>query len=119
MEEDNTPGAHGWFEMSALDQPACAILPGRRRRSGSIRHAVHHHPSFVEIDDACSSSSLLACLPPSVWCLLQVYQARLNMGEALAHKILRVYPDHDIDVVIPVPDTSRTSALQCAYTLNR
>lgn len=50
---------------------------------------------------------------------VQVYQARLNMGEALAHKIKRQYPDHDIDVVIPVPDTSRTSALQCAYTLNR
>lgn len=41
------------------------------------------------------------------------------MGEMLARKILRLYPDHDIDVVIPVPDTSRTSGLSCAYTLGR
>ena len=39
------------------------------------------------------------------------------MGEKLAKKILRVRPDHDIDVVIPIPDTSRTSALQLANTL--
>lgn len=53
-------------------------------------------------------------IPPS-----QVYESRLNMGEMLARKILRLYPDHDIDVVIPVPDTSRTSGLSCAYTLGR
>jgi amidophosphoribosyltransferase len=42
------------------------------------------------------------------------------MGEKLAEKILRQFgDDHDIDVVIPVPDTSRTSALQCAYRLDR
>ena len=39
------------------------------------------------------------------------------MGETLAKKIKRVYPDHDIDVVIPIPDTSRTSALQLSYEL--
>jgi amidophosphoribosyltransferase len=41
------------------------------------------------------------------------------MGEALAEKIIRRHPDHDIDVVIPIPDTSRTSALQAAYRLDR
>jgi amidophosphoribosyltransferase len=39
------------------------------------------------------------------------------MGEELAGKIVREFPDHDIDVVIPIPDTSRTSALQVAYHL--
>jgi amidophosphoribosyltransferase len=39
------------------------------------------------------------------------------MGEQLAGKIVRDFPDHDIDVVIPIPDTSRTSALQVAYHL--
>ncbi len=39
------------------------------------------------------------------------------MGELLAEKILRERPDHDIDVVIPIPDTSRTSALQVAQLL--
>ena len=36
------------------------------------------------------------------------------MGEKLARRILRERPDHDIDVVIPIPDSSRTSALQLA-----
>ncbi|MBT8066295.1 MAG: amidophosphoribosyltransferase [Gammaproteobacteria bacterium] len=48
---------------------------------------------------------------------LSVYKARLRMGEQLAGKIVRDFPDHDIDVVIPIPDTSRTSALQVAYHL--
>jgi amidophosphoribosyltransferase len=39
------------------------------------------------------------------------------MGEELAGKIVRDFPDHDIDVVIPIPDTSRTSAVQVAYHL--
>lgn len=46
-----------------------------------------------------------------------VYQARIRMGEKLARKILRERPDHDIDVIIPVPDTSRTAALQLSYEL--
>ncbi len=40
------------------------------------------------------------------------------MGEKLAEKILRLRPDHDIDVVIPVPDTSRTAAVQVAHELS-
>ncbi len=49
---------------------------------------------------------------------ISVYKARLRMGQALARKILRERPDHDIEVVIPVPDTSRTAALPLAYDLN-
>ena len=43
-----------------------------------------------------------------------VYKSRLRMGEKLAEHMLKAWPDHDIDVVIPIPDTSRTSALQLA-----
>ena len=46
-----------------------------------------------------------------------VYKARLRMGEKLAEKILRDNPDHGIDVVIPIPDTSRTSAVELANHL--
>lgn len=48
---------------------------------------------------------------------MAVYKARLRMGEKLADKILREHPDHDIDVVIPIPDTSRSSALELANRL--
>ena len=55
--------------------------------------------------------------PDSILDDLSVYKARLRMGEQLAGKIVREFPEHDIDVVIPIPDTSRTSALQVAYHL--
>jgi amidophosphoribosyltransferase len=55
--------------------------------------------------------------PDSIIDNLSVYKARLRMGEKLAEKILRVRPDHDIDVVIPIPDTSRTAAMQVAQGL--
>jgi amidophosphoribosyltransferase len=55
--------------------------------------------------------------PDSLMDGISVYKARLRMGEYLARKIQRVYPNHDIDVVLPIPDTSRTSALSLAYHL--
>jgi amidophosphoribosyltransferase len=55
--------------------------------------------------------------PDSIIDNISVYKARLRMGEYLAKKILRLYPKHDIDVVIPIPDTSRTSALPLANEL--
>lgn len=55
--------------------------------------------------------------PDSIIDDVAVYKARLRMGERLAAKIDRIWPDHDIDVVIPVPDTSRTSALELAHHL--
>lgn len=56
--------------------------------------------------------------PDSIMDGISVYKARLRMGESLASKIKRVFPDHDIDVVIPIPDTSRTAALQLSYDLD-
>lgn len=55
--------------------------------------------------------------PDSILDGVSVNQSRLRMGEALAKKILREWPDHDIDVVIPVPDTARTAALELAHLL--
>jgi len=55
--------------------------------------------------------------PDSIIDGIAVHKTRLRMGEKLARKIERDWPDHDIDVVIPIPDTSRTAALQLAYAL--
>jgi amidophosphoribosyltransferase len=55
--------------------------------------------------------------PDSIMDKVSVYKARLRMGETLADKVLKDFADHDIDVVMPIPDTSRTSALQMAHRL--
>ena len=55
--------------------------------------------------------------PDSVLDGVSVYRTRLRMGAKLAAKIKRTWPDHQIDVVVPVPDTARTAALECAASL--
>ncbi len=48
---------------------------------------------------------------------ISVHKARMRMGVTLGQKILRLRPDHDIDTVIPIPDTSRDAALEIANVL--
>lgn len=52
--------------------------------------------------------------PDSMMDEISVHKARMRMGVTLGEKILRERPDHDIDVVIPIPDTSRDAALEIA-----
>ncbi|CAM3472167.1 amidophosphoribosyltransferase [Psychrobacter glaciei] len=57
--------------------------------------------------------------PDSIMDNISVYKSRLRMGEKLGDKILAEWgEDHDIDVVIPIPDTSRTSAMELALKMN-
>ena len=55
--------------------------------------------------------------PDSIIDNISVHKARSRMGRKLAAKIRHEWQDHDIDVVIPIPDTSRTAALQLAQAL--
>ncbi len=55
--------------------------------------------------------------PDSMMDGVSVYKSRMRMGEKLAEKIMRERPDHDIDVVIPIPDTSRVSGQILAHNL--
>jgi amidophosphoribosyltransferase len=48
---------------------------------------------------------------------ISVYQARLNMGETLAKRVISTVPPDEIDVVIPIPESSRPSAMQLAQLL--
>ncbi|MGB1221204.1 MAG: amidophosphoribosyltransferase, partial [Alcanivoracaceae bacterium] len=62
----------------------------------------------------CIFEQVYLARPDSIIDGISVYKARLRMGEKLAEKIVREWKDHDIDVIIPIPDTSRTAALQMA-----
>ncbi|GAB2512138.1 amidophosphoribosyltransferase [Lysobacter humi (ex Lee et al. 2017)] len=55
--------------------------------------------------------------PDSMMDDVSVHKARMRMGQKLGEKILRLRPEHDIDVVIPIPDTSRDAALEIANVL--
>jgi amidophosphoribosyltransferase len=55
--------------------------------------------------------------PDSVMDDISVYQARLNLGESLAKRVISTVPPSEIDVVIPIPESSRPSAAQLAQLL--
>jgi len=56
--------------------------------------------------------------PDSIMDGVSVYKSRLRQGEKLADKILRERPEHDIDVVIPIPDSSRVAGQAVAQVLD-
>lgn len=80
---------------------------------------------IVKRQQCAESPTLTPCIfehvylarPDSIMDGVSVYKSRLRMGETLAAKILKNRPDHDIDVVIPIPDTSRVAAQVLAYEL--
>ena len=57
--------------------------------------------------------------PDSVIDGISVYQARLNMGETLAQRVISAMPPSEIDVVIPIPESSRPSAMQLAHKIGK
>jgi amidophosphoribosyltransferase len=57
--------------------------------------------------------------PDSVIDGISVYQARLNLGETLAQRVISTMPPNEIDVVIPIPESSRPSAMQLAQRLGK
>jgi amidophosphoribosyltransferase len=57
--------------------------------------------------------------PDSVIDGISVYQARLNMGETLAQRVISTIPPSQIDVVIPIPESSRPSAMQLAQKIGK
>ena len=93
------------------------VLPGEAiiiERDGSLHSQVCDLPRGYT---PCIFEYVYFARPDSIIDRISVYKARLRMGERLADKILRERPNHDIDVVIPIPDSSRTSALEVAHRL--
>ncbi len=99
------------FEVVRDVEPGEAIFIDihGRLHTRQCAQEVHYAPCIFEY--------VYFARPDSIIDGISVYRARLRMGEFLANKILKVLPDHDIDVIIPIPDTSRTSALQLSYKL--
>jgi amidophosphoribosyltransferase len=79
---------------------------------------VHAHPCAEHpLHAPCIFEYVYMARPDSILDGISVHKTRMRLGEHLAHKIQRVWPDHDIDVVMPIPDTSRSAAIQMASEL--
>ncbi len=69
------------------------------------------------VHNPCIFEFVYLARPDSVMDGISVYQARLNLGEALAKRVISTVPPNEIDVVIPIPESSRPSAAQLAQLL--
>jgi amidophosphoribosyltransferase len=94
---DVAPGEAIFIDSSGeLHRAACADNP-------RLTPCIFEHVYFARPDSLIDGVS--------------VYKTRMRQGERLAKKILSIRPDHDIDVVIPIPDTSRVAGQSLAYEL--
>jgi len=73
------------------------------------------HPTL----NPCMFEYVYLARPDSVMDGISVYQARLNLGESLAQRVINAMPPQDIDVVIPIPESSRPSAMQLAHRIGK
>ncbi|MDR6991412.1 amidophosphoribosyltransferase [Luteimonas sp. 3794] len=82
------------------------------------RGELHHRQCAPQQPHApCIFEYVYFARPDSMIENISVHKARMRMGVTLGEKILRLRPDHDIDTVIPIPDTSRDAALEISNTL--
>ena len=78
------------------------------------RKVCHDKPS----KNPCIFEYVYLARPDAVIDGISVMRSRLRMGQKLGKKILETYPNHDIDAVIPIPESSTSSAIEVAKTLN-
>ncbi|MFZ5638216.1 MAG: amidophosphoribosyltransferase [Pseudomonadota bacterium] len=109
----------------ASESVALDVLGFERLRDIAPGEAVVITPRGELHSRQCAEGELRPCIfefvyfarPDSMMDEISVHKARMRMGVTLGEKILRLRPDHDIDVVIPIPDTSRDAALEIANVL--
>jgi amidophosphoribosyltransferase len=99
LERDLAPGEAVFIDASgALHTQQCAASPSL---------------------NPCVFEFVYLARPDSVMDGVSVYHARLNMGETLAQRVINTLPPNEIDVVIPIPESSRPSAMQLAQKLGK
>lgn len=99
------------FELVADLKPGEAVFI-------DVTGTIHHRQCAASPKlNPCIFEYVYLARPDSIIDDIYVYKARLRMGVKLARKILKQMPQHDIDVVIPIPDTSRPAAIELAYHL--
>jgi amidophosphoribosyltransferase len=123
-----TPAGNGAEVMVASETVALEGTGHRAERDVAPGEAI-----FIDLQGAvharqCADTpSLNPCMfeyvylarPDSVIDGVSVYQARLNLGETLAQRVISTMPPSQIDVVIPIPESSRPSAMQLAQKIGK
>src|SRR5699024_11046437 len=107
-------------ESVALDALGFEVLGDIRPGEAVVitRDGIHVRQCAERAEHApCIFEYVYLARPDSIIDRVYVYKARLRMGRLLAEKIKREWPEHDIDVVIPVPSTSRAAAVELASHL--
>ncbi len=83
-----------------------------------LQGQMHHQVCAAHASlNPCIFEFVYLARPDSTLDGISVYQARLNLGQTLAKRVISVVPPTDIDVVIPIPESSRPSATQLAHLL--
>jgi amidophosphoribosyltransferase len=86
----------------------------------NLQGEIHAHQCAVSPQlSPCIFEFVYLARPDSVLDGISVYQARLNLGETLAQRLISTIPPQAIDVVIPIPESSRPSAMQLAHRIGK
>lgn len=93
------------------------LIPGEVLYIDAAGKLHSHVLDHKKVHTPCIFEHVYFARPDSIIEGSSVYKARVRMGEYLADKILKERPDHDIDVVIPVPESSRPAAMELAVRL--
>ncbi|MDO5087544.1 MAG: amidophosphoribosyltransferase [Comamonadaceae bacterium] len=99
------------FERDLAPGEAVFIDTQDRRHAQACAEETRHTPCIFEY--------IYLARPDSVLDGISVYQARLNLGAALAKRVISTVPPSEIDVVIPIPESSRPSATELARLLGK
>ena len=97
------------FDRDVQPGEAVFVDLSGRVHAASCADRINHSPCIFEY--------VYLARPDSVMDGISVYQARLNMGETLAKRVVSTVPPDRIDVVIPIPESSRPAAMQLAQLL--